>query len=698
MIEDLFNNKIKVTAEYQALIAKINLCDKKYYQEDDSIISDAEYDELRIRLNEIEQQYPELISKDSPSQKVGYVVQKDFNKVSHSTAMLSLANAFSGKDVDDFIVKIQNFLNLSYFPEICVEPKIDGISFAARFENGKFVLGITRGDGVVGEDITENIKVIKSFPLELQGEVPNRLEVRGEMYMTKNNFKILNQQQEENSGKIFANPRNAASGSLRQLNTQITAKRNLDYFIYTVLTDDSFADNQYDALQKISKLGFSINPYIKIFKSLDDIIAFYQNINETRYSLVYDIDGMVYKVNNFALQERLGHVARSPRWAIAHKFPAETVTTKLEDIVIQVGRTGVLTPVACLAAVNVGGVMVTKATLHNEDEIKRKDIQIGDIVTIQRAGDVIPQILKVNFDKRSNSKQFIFPKKCPVCGAAVERIADEAMTRCVGGMKCEAQILGSLKHFVSKEAFNIDGLGEKQIEFLYRKNLIKNFTDIFYLEKKQQDSAIKLENFSGWGKKSVENLFAAIKLQKNISLDKFIYGFGIRYVGQNNAKLLAKNYLSIKILLEEISNSLCIENDKIVINYDSVSYKNFINIDGLGDKVVNKLLEYFTDQDNFDMVNELITILHIKNFELVQQNSKIANKIIVFTGSLEIMSRFEAKNMAEKLGAKVQGSVSKKTDYVVAGEGSGSKLKKATELGITILDEKEWQDLISTQN
>lgn len=689
MSEDLISNAIK--REYESIVSQINLYDKQYYQENQSLIHDSEYDLLRVRLLEIEEEFPDLILPDSPSQRVGYIVQTAFKKISHSEQMLSLSNAFSASDVEDFVVKAQKFINIDYFPDICVEPKIDGISFAARFKNGKFVQGITRGDGNIGEDITENIKTIKSFPMELPENSPEILEVRGEVYMTKESFMELNQFQVKNGDKVFANPRNAASGSLRQLDTAITAKRNLSYFIYMALDGGNLSTTQKGSLDEISKLGFIVNPYMKVLSSVAEIVSYYQEISELRYSLEYDIDGMVYKINDLALQNRLGNVARSPRWAIAHKFPAEKVTTKLEDIIIQVGRTGALTPVACLATVNVGGVMVSKATLHNEDEIKRKDIEIGDIVTVQRAGDVIPQIIKVDKAKRKDTKKFVFPTKCPICDSPVEKVDDEVVTRCMGEFVCEAQILGRLKHFVSKAAFDIDGLGDKQIEFLYNKNLVMDFSDVFSLEERQKDSAIKLANFPGWGKKSVEKLYIAINKKRKIELARFIFSLGIRHIGQNNAQLLAKNYKSVQGLLEEMENI-------IEEGGEGAFYNNIVNIDGVGEKVARKLLEYFSREGNLKLVKKLVDILDIENFVNVKVDSSISDKILVFTGGLENYTRLEAKYIAQKLGAKVQASISSKTDYVIAGSSSGSKLKKAQELGITILNEEEWTDLVSIKD
>ena len=662
-----------ISAEYQELVKEIEKYDKEYYQDNESSIADSEYDSLRKKLEIIEEKYPELRDSQSPSQKVGYKVQEDFQKEAHSKVMLSLANGFSSDDIEGFIERIKKFLKIDYFPQICVEPKIDGVSFIARYEAGELIMGITRGDGRVGENITENLKVIKSFPKKLKNkdDFPNSFEVRGEMFMSKKSFEDLNKRQEELGKKLFANPRNAASGSMRQLDTKITAQRNLDYFIYSVVSNEFLEDKQLDVLQKISN-EFPINPYIKVLDKVDDIIELYENISEQRYKLPYDIDGMVYKVNDFFLQKKLGEVARSPRWAIAHKFPAEQAKTKLKDISIQVGRTGAITPVAELEAVNVGGVLVKRATLHNEDEIKRKNVKIGDIVTIERSGDVIPKITAVDKDKRDGSeKEFIFPTKCPICDSLLEKVENEAITRCTGDNICKAQIIGKLKHFVSRDAFDIDGLGERQIEFLYDKGLIKNILDIFSLEKNQELSAIKLKNFAGWGSKSVDKLFAAIDGKRTIILDKFIYALGIRFIGAETSKLIANYY-----------NSL----DNLLNNYSASDLQT--DIDGIGGKASFALESFLLSKQ--DLFTSFQKEIKVKNYKKEVRDSFFSGKIIVFTGSLENFSRSSAKEFAEKIGAKTASAISKKTDFLIAGEGSSSKVKKAIELEITILSEQEF--------
>lgn len=674
---------IAAKQRHAELVELIKNYDKEYYTNDNAVIDDASYDKLRQELEHLEEQHSEL-AIDSPSQKVGYLVQNEFQKHEHSQAMLSLANAFSEEDIEDFISRVKKFLNITTDLEFLAEPKIDGISFAAHYQNGELILGLTRGDGQVGEVITENLKVIKSLPNKLTGNYPEKLEVRGEIYMSKANFAALNQEQEKQGSKIFANPRNAASGSLRQLDTAITAERNLDLFIYAVHAEN-FANTQLASLEKIAKLGFPVNSLNRICHTSQEIMANYQQLSDERYKLDYDIDGIVYKVNDYSLQERLGFVARSPRFAIAHKFPAEIAKTKLEDIIIQVGRTGALTPVAVLTPVNIGGVVVERASLHNEDEIKRKDIKIGDIVLVKRAGDVIPQIDSVDSKKRTAAvKDFIFPNSCPVCSSALEKPEGEAVTRCTGGNICKAQLLGGLKHFVSKNAFDIDGLRDKQVEFLYEKGLVTNFSDFFTLAERQHASLTKLENYPGWGKKSVTKLYAALAEKQIISLERFIYALGIRYIGQNTAKLLSKNYLSIENFLQNISQ----------LSENSETYQALVNIDGIGTKVADKLLEFFGNNDNYEQIKQLAELLKIEDFAQNISNSIFANKVIVFTGSLTKMTRHEAKAKAETLGAKVTGSVSKNTDYVICGEAAGSKKKKAEELQVKILSEDEWLSLI----
>jgi DNA ligase (NAD+) len=660
---------------------------KAYYIDNAPLISDADYDFLfNLNLN-IEKRFPHLKLNNSPSDRVGTAVSEKFAKIEHAKPMLSLANCFSEEEFDDFIERIQNFLRISHFPELMCELKIDGLSFNVRYENGKMVNGATRGDGYIGEDITANIKTIKGFPHMLKN-APNIFEVRGEIFMSKADFELLNQQQELKNKPKFANPRNAASGSLRQLDASITESRNLKYFVYA-LGDSSepIASCQSELLIKLEELGFCVNEIRTVTKNKQDILEFYDKVQTMRDSLPYEIDGLVYKVNDFKTQDRLGFVARSPRFAIAHKFPAIIAKTVLNAIIIQVGRTGALTPVAELEPVNVAGVIVSRATLHNHLEIERKDIRVGDVVYLQRAGDVIPQITAVEFSARKNElPKFTFPTSCPSCNSHVHYHIDDAVIRCDNGLNCPAQIYEHLCHFVSKDALNIDGLGKKQIQFFLDKNYIKNPVDIFFIQQKNELSLNKLEFIEGWGKKSVENLFASIEKAKNITLQKFIYALGIRHIGENNAKLLAQGFQNIDNFFESMQK-LGKKDIDIQTKLD--------NIDGIGEKMIISMIDFFDEEENVATIRKLIDILNIEDYKDNRKNhSKLAGKIVVFTGSMQTFSRSEAKVKAESLGAKVASSVSANTDYVVSGEESGSKLKKAKELGVTIVNEQEWLNLI----
>lgn len=730
--------------ELKRLALEIKKHDELYHAKDAPIISDAEYDKLRRRNDEIEKLFPELIRINSPSKAVGSAPAEKFGKVEHKVPMLSLANAFTREDVEDFVARIRKFLGLKDEEELefIAEAKIDGLSFSARYEDGVFVRGSTRGDGVVGEDITENLKVIKGFPLQLPlplGEGSSFLEVRGEVYMSHDNFSKLNAEQEKKGEKIFANPRNAAAGSLRQLDSKITASRPLSYFVYgwgelDVLEKwkgDRTKYTQQYIMNYLRELGFCY--YIwsaNTFKSANDIYHFYEMMQKRRATLDYDIDGVVYKVNRLDYQERLGSISRSPRWAIAHKFPAEQAITMLEKITVQVGRTGALTPVANLKPINVGGVMVSRATLHNEDEIIRKDIREGDTVTIQRAGDVIPQIVAVDLSLRpENSKAFVFPSHCPVCGSLAVREEDEAIWRCTGGLICDAQAVERLRHFVSRSAFDIEGLGEKQIEAFWHERIIHSPADIFTLERRDKENKFgSIANREGWGKKSAENLFKAINERRKIRLDRFIYALGLRHVGQGTARLLALNYGSYTKWYEAMvdANSLPLEvgglgwgcpassmqkeisSDKIFCNEIPLGkhphpnplasrgreYMDLLAINGIGEKVATSILDFFREPHNLTTLDELSALLEIEDMENVSADSPVSGKIIVFTGTLIKMTRPEAKAKAESLGAKVAGSVSAKTDILVAGEDAGSKLKKASELGVKVMTEDEWLGLV----
>ncbi len=715
--------------QIEELKNKILEANKTYYRDDSPIITDAEYDKLKTELKNLEELYPEY--KTGILDNVGYKVLDAFKKVEHSVPMISLNNGFSKEDVEDFIERCQRFLGIQEFIDIFCEPKIDGLSFAARYENGIFVQAATRGDGFIGEDITENIKTIKSFPLYLDRSknFPQLLEVRGEVYMSKNDFLSLNKIKEENGEKTFANPRNAAAGSLRQLDTSITAERNLKYFTYTLgkCTDGFEVETQEHLIQFFNNLGFCTTKEIKLCKDIDEIMEFFNYIKEIRHSLDYDIDGVVYKVNSWELQKRLGTVTHHPRWALAHKFPAEQAITVIRKIDIQVGRTGALTPVAKLDPINVGGVIVSNATLHNRDEIERKDIREGDEVIIQRAGDVIPQVVGVNKNKRSiESKPFIFPDKCPICGSLAKAYGDDVVIRCTGGMNCQAQVIEGLRHFVSKDAMDIGGLGEKQIEKFYNENRIRSFVDIFKLEERENfikekydlenkekdlfsdlntkilatDHKITKENYpifplyymEGFGKKSVNNLFENIRKAKNVSLNRFLYALGIRFLGETTSKLLAKNYISLDNLLDKMQ--IACEKD-IFGERDNEEYKKFYSIDGIGVKTANEILDYFEDKRNIKNIRELQEVLNISDYVAVKTNNKLEDKTILFTGTLSNMTRAEAKARAEEMGAKVLSSISSKLDILVCGEDSGSKLRKAQELGIRIMGEKEWNELIN---
>jgi len=664
--------------------------DIAYYQNDAPYLTDAEYDALKLRNEQIEKLFPELVLSNSPSKKIGAPLQSGFGKITHRFPMLSLGDIFSIPEVNEFIMGVKRFLNTPDNIVFMAEPKIDGLSFSARYENGKFVSGATRGDGIIGEDITENLKTIKQLPLVLQN-APQILEVRGEVYMSKSDFAELNQRYETEGKKIFANPRNAAAGSLRQLNPQITAERKLSIWAYTwgEVSERSWS-SQAEFFAKLKQWNFPVNPLNKICFTQQEIETNFNHLMEIRSSLPYDIDGIVYKVNDINLQERLGFLTRTPRWAVAHKFPAEQAVTKINNIRIQVGRTGALTPVADLEPITVGGVVVSHATLHNEDEIKRKDIRIGDSVIIQRAGDVIPQVVEVIKDKRPQSApEFVFPTICPCCGAHAIKEEDEAVRRCTGGLSCPAQAVERIKHFVSKDAFDIEGLGEKIIEDFYNENILHTPDEIFTLEERNDDgdlfshqsgSALHLESREGWGKKSVEKLFAAINRKKTISLDRFIYALGIRQIGTATSRLIAQNYGSFSAFMNDMINK---ETFKL------------ISIDGIGGAMAKDVVEFFQEEHNLIIIKKLLSFIKVEDFiDNTRNDSPLSGKTVVFTGTLEKMTRSEAKAKAQSLGAKVAGSVSSHTDYVIIGADAGSKANKAKELGVTILSESEFLELI----
>lgn len=675
--------KTSPAAEAEKLRAEIARHDILYHQQDAPEISDAEYDLMKRRLEKIERDNPSLFSTDSPTQKVGAKGLSTFKKVPHKVPMLSLSNAFSGEDVEDFVARVRKFLNLSDHDtvEILAEPKIDGLSCALRYEKGVLVQAATRGDGEEGEDVTANIRTISSIPQQLPKDAPDVLEVRGEVYMTRADFAKLNKSQEAESAKIFANPRNGAAGSLRQLDSSITAKRPLKFFGYSLGEISApIGETQQDIRAKLKGWGFDIPLPSIVTKNAAALVDFHADVYAKRSDIPYDLDGIVYKVNRIDYQKRLGFISRSPRWAAAHKFAAEQAETIIEDIIIQVGRTGTLTPVAELAPVNVGGVIVSRATLHNEDEVQRKGAYKGARIIIQRAGDVIPQVVSVlNPDPK---KVFVFPKKCPECGSLAIREEDEAAIRCTGGLICPAQAVERLKHFVSRYAFDIEGLGDKIVREFHDEGIVKTPADIFRLK----EHADALRTREGWGDLSVKNLLDAIEARRSISLDRFIYALGIRQIGQATAKKLAQNYLSLQKLMEDM---------KAARDHDSAAYQELTNIQDIGPAVAEDLIGFFAEKHNLDVLKDLQRELDIKNFERpVAVQSAVTDKTVVFTGKLVKMGRDEAKAQAESFGAKVAGSVSKNTDYVVAGEDAGSKLKKAAELGVTVLSEDEWLEMI----
>lgn len=699
--------KAQAKVEHMRLSLEIEGHNERYYQKDAPTVSDAAYDALRQRLEAIEAKFPDLVDKDSPTQKVGAAPARGFAKVRHVVPMLSLGNAFSDEDVTEFVERIQRFLKLDAdeIPAITAEPKIDGLSLSLRYEDGELVRAATRGDGFEGEDVTANVRTIKDIPHALKGRnIPAACEMRGEVYMLKKDFLELNKKQAEADDTVFANPRNSAAGSLRQKDVSITASRPLKFFAYTWgEMSERPAETQHGMLEWMDKAGFVVNPRTKLCKSIDDVLKFYRKIGDDRASLGYDIDGVVYKVDRLDWQDRLGFVSRSPRWAIAHKFAAEQATTVLNGIDIQVGRTGAMTPVARLAPVTVGGVVVQNATLHNEDYIKGigndgsplrdgVDIRVGDTVIVQRAGDVIPQIANVVLDKRpTNAKPYKFPEVCPVCGSHAVREEGEAVRRCTGALICPAQAVERLKHFVSRLAFDIDGLGEKQIQEFYDDGLVMSAVDIFTLQKRDARSTSKLMQREGYGETSVRNLFAAIDARRSIDLHRLIFALGIRHVGEGNAKLLARHYGTIENFREAM---LAAAKGAGAEENETEAYQDLNNIGGIGEIVADAVVEFFAEPRNVKALGELLKEIEVKPAEQPKKSSPVSDKTVVFTGSLTKFTRDEAKAVAERLGAKVAGSVSKKTDYVVAGEDAGSKLAKARELGVAVLTEDEWLELI----
>lgn len=679
----------EAASELERLAREIAKHDKAYYEKDAPKISDAAYDALRVRNSAIEDRFPDLKRKDSPSERVGAKPSEQFGEVVHAVPMLSLGNAFEDQDVRDFADRIRRFLNLKDETLVLTaEPKIDGLSANLRYEQGELVIGATRGDGRAGENVTANLKTIADIPHRLEGDVPDVLEVRGEVYMSHADFAQLNAMQEERGKPAYKNPRNAAAGSLRQIDPNVTAERPLRFFAYAWgELSAPLADTQYDAVKRLGELGFVINEDMVRVDSVEAVLAHYRALEAKRADLGYDIDGVVYKVDRLDWQERLGFVARAPRWAIAHKFSPEKAVTRLNAIEIQVGRTGALTPVAKLEPVTVGGVVVSNATLHNQDEIERKDVRVGDTVIIQRAGDVIPQVVEVVLDKRPESAEpFEFPTLCPVCGSHAVREEGEVVRRCTGGLICDAQAVERLKHFVSRKAFDIEGLGAKQIEAFFLEGLVKQPADIFTLRARNEAGEINppIQTREGWGERSAANLFGSIDQRRTIGLARFLFALGIRHVGEETARLIARSFTSwqaVRVTAE-------------AANQPGEAFAAFMDIDGIGETAVKALAEFFVESHNQAALNALLEHVSVEDAEQVAAESPVAGKTVVFTGSLERFTRDEAKARAQSLGAKVSGSVSGKTDILVAGPGAGSKLKKAQELGVQTMTEDEWLALI----
>jgi DNA ligase (NAD+) len=708
-------------AELARLAAEIAKHDRAYYQDDAPTISDADYDALRRRNAAIEARFPALIRRDSPSKRLGAAPTDKFAKVRHRVPMLSLDNAFADDDITGFVDRIRRFLGLAVEEQIAMtaEPKIDGLSSSLRYERGRFVLGATRGDGSEGEDVTRNLMTLDDIPKHVRG-MPDVFEVRGEVYMSHADFTAMNDRQAAAGKPLFANPRNAAAGSLRQLDPEVTRRRPLRFFAYSwgEVSELSGA-RQSEIYAALKRWGFPTNPLWRLCDTADELLAFYHEIEHQRADLGYDIDGVVYKVDRLDWQERLGFVSRAPRWAIAHKFPPQQAQTMLQDIDIQVGRTGVLTPVAKLKPITVGGVVVSNATLHNEEEIARKDVRIGDTVVVQRAGDVIPQIVRVIVERRPRGAEpYVFPDRCPACGSHAVREVDEktgkaeAARRCTGGLICPAQAVERLKHFVSRHAFDIEGLGATYLETLHEEGLLKDPSDIFRLpgrvnevdrvlkKRRQELSELRAEakdaaagDAPGTAKKAaakkskakdegklIQNLMAAIEARREIALDRLIFALGIRHVGETTARLLARNFGT----LEELVAAM--ESERALEDLDAIG--------GIGETVAQEIVEFFREPRNRKVVARLMSSVHARPLEQVKADSPVSGKTVVFTGTLEKMTRNEAKARAETLGAKVAGSVSAKTDIVVAGPGAGSKLKQAQALGVQVLDEDGWLALI----
>ena len=695
-VDELTEKQAK--AELKRLAEQIAHHDRLYYERDAPEISDADYDALRRRNAAIEQRFPQLVRADSPSRRVGAAPATGFAKVAHAKPMLSLDNAFSEEDVQDFFASVRNFFrrpeDLARVDpetiEVAAEPKIDGLSCSLRYEHGRLVLAATRGDGVIGEDVTANIKTLKIVPQQLKGSGwPDAIEIRGEVYLERAGFFALNAEREKAGEPVFANPRNAAAGSLRQLDPEITAKRPLKFFAYAwgeVAPREQarqLGRTHWEALQHFREWGLPVNPLSTLCHGVAQVLAFHREIAAKRPELPYDIDGVVYKVNDLDLEDRLGFAARAPRWAIAHKFPAEQAQTVLKEIIIQVGRQGTLTPVAMLEPITVGGVVVQRATLHNEDEIARKDIREGDTVVIQRAGDVIPQVVMVVKERRpKGSRPYHFPDHCPICGSLAVREPGEAVRRCTGGLICAAQVVERLRHFVSRDAFDIEGLGAKHIQAFWEDKLIRTPADIFRL-----DPAV-IADREGWGEQSARKLKDAIEARRRITLDRFIYALGIPQVGQQTARLLARHYRHFS----RWSESMIAAQD-----HESEAWRDLNDIHGIGEDMAADIVGFFAEWHNLELLDDLLREVTVLDYDggRVAADSPLAGKTVVFTGTLTAMSRSEAKARAEALGANVAASVSGKTDYLVVGADAGSKAEKAKALGVKTITEDEWVALVN---
>lgn len=693
----------QASSELMELAEIIAHHDRLYYEKDQPEITDAEYDALRRRNTAIEARFPRLILPDSPSHRVGTEPAAGFRKIRHAIPMTSLENALTLDQMRKFLEGIRNFIREIHNPDVSIElvgePKIDGLSCSLRYEKGLLVLGLTRGNGIEGEDVTANVKTIKEIPRKLQSNGwPEVLEVRGEVYMSDEDFLRLNEQQESAGGKLFANPRNAAAGGLRQLDPDVTAHRPLRFFAYAWgQVSTPIARTQWEARHQLKEWGFKLNEPSGLVNVVDSdytaLSGYYENILVQRSSLGFSVDGVVMKVNRLDWQDRLGFDSRSPRWAIAWKFPPEQALTVIRKILVQIGRSGRATPVANLAPINVGGVLVSRATLHNQDEIERKDIREDDTVIIQRAGDVIPQVVEVVKDRRpAHSRPYPFPTHCPVCGSTLAREEDAAETYCTGGLFCQAQAKERLLHFVSRNAFDIEGLGEKNIRLFYEKGLLRTPVDIFTLEERDRHSEQPLSTWKGWGDTSARNLFDAIARARAVSLDRFIYALGIRQVGEATARLLARHYRTLKNWCRSM---------EAAVDPDSEARKDLLSINGIGESMAEDIVSFFREPQNQEVLDKLGSPLDdgeppvtVRDFERSNMASPLSGKTVVFTGRMETMSRSEAKARAERSGANVASSVSKKTDYVVAGPGAGSKENEARKLGLTILSEREWLDLI----